>query len=357
MINKKGVDKVRYLHIMSNDKFEGPCIEFLARNFDINEHIFVFIGELKHNKYIEEKYKNNILKIKNKKDIVNILRFIKSTYKSKKIFLHGLFYEKIVQFLFFQPWLLKKCNWVIWGGDLYFYQKPKITIKQKVYEFMRAFCIKKFNGLITYIRGDYELAKKWYRIKGKYYECFMYPSNLYKEIDFFNNKNRDEKIYIQIGNSADPSNNHKEIIEKIRKYRNENIEIICPLSYGNKEYAEEIKKLGESIFGNKFIALMDFIPFEEYINILGKIDIAIFNHKRQQAMGNTITLLGLGKKVYLRNDVTQWKLFYDLGIKVYSVEDFNIKKIDNEIRLKNKEIVKKYFSEENLIKQLRKIFK
>jgi hypothetical protein len=338
-----------------------PFIDFVQSNFNKDEHFFVLLGvdtkdkdRIQNDRYIisiskEEKSVFKLLK----KIVVLILLFL----RNRKIILHSLFSKQLVGFLFINPWFLKKCNWVIWGGDLYFYQKPKITIKQKVYEFMRAFCIKKFNGLITYIRGDYELAKKWYRIKGKYYECFMYPSNLYKEIDFFNNKNRDEKIYIQIGNSADPSNNHKEIIEKIRKYRNENIEIICPLSYGNKEYAEEIKKLGESIFGNKFIALMDFIPFEEYINILGKIDIAIFNHKRQQAMGNTITLLGLGKKVYLRNDVTQWKLFYDLGIKVYSVEDFNIKKIDNEIRLKNKEIVKKYFSEENLIKQLRKIFK
>lgn len=42
--------------------------------------------------------------------------------------------------------------------------------------------------------------------------------------------------------------------------------------------------------------IVDFMDFNEYINFLSTIDIAIFNHKRQQGMGNIITLLGMGKK-------------------------------------------------------------
>jgi len=34
------------------------------------------------------------------------------------------------------------------------------------------------------------------------------------------------------------------------------------------------------------------MPLDEYLNLLAKIDIAIFNHKRKQAMGNITTLLG-----------------------------------------------------------------
>jgi len=46
------------------------------------------------------------------------------------------------------------------------------------------------------------------------------------------------------------------------------------------------------IFREKFKPLVDFIPFDEYLNLLAKVDIAIFNHKRQQTMGNITTLLG-----------------------------------------------------------------
>ena len=36
-------------------------------------------------------------------------------------------------------------------------------------------------------------------------------------------------------------------------------------------------------------------PFNQYLEILFKIDVAISNHRRLQEFGNTITFLGLGK--------------------------------------------------------------
>lgn len=47
---------------------------------------------------------------------------------------------------------------------------------------------------------------------------------------------------------------------------------------------------GKELFGEKFIPLTEFMTFEKYLEFLGSIDIAIFAHKRQQAMGNTITI-------------------------------------------------------------------
>ncbi|MFC6669724.1 hypothetical protein [Marinobacterium aestuariivivens] len=43
----------------------------------------------------------------------------KSMWQAEKIILHGLFNSHIFYILAFQPWLLRKCSWVIWGGDLY----------------------------------------------------------------------------------------------------------------------------------------------------------------------------------------------------------------------------------------------
>jgi len=105
------------------------------------------------------------------------------------------------------------------------------------------------------------------------------------------------------------------------------------------------------MFGDKFILLLNFMPFEKYIELLGQIDIAVFAHKRQQAMGNTITLLGLGKKVYMRSDVTPWKLFLELGVKIFDVENINFSQISpHEVELNNK-IISKYFSTFRLTKQ------
>ncbi len=208
---------------------------------------------------------------------------------------------------------------------------------------------------ITYIKDDYELVKKWYGAKGKYHECLMYPSNLYKEYNVVYKKR--STINIQIGNSATSTNNHMRIFEKLQKYKDENINIFAPLSYGEKEYAEMVIRKGKELFGDKFIPLTEFMPFERYLEFLSEIDIAIFAHNRQQGMGNIITLTGMGKRVYMRSDITPWQLFRDIGVKVYDIEDLDLTPIDEETKRGNQEIVKNYFSEENLKEQWRVIFK
>lgn len=111
------------------------------------------------------------------------------------------------------------------------------------------------------------------------------------------------------------------------------------------------------LFGDKYEALTEHLLYDDYIDFLGKIDIAIFNHKRQQAMGNTISLLGLGKKVYMRSDVTQWAFFKIYGIKVYDIDQLEITTIPEKHLMANKAKVKNLFSEQRLICQLTEIFK
>lgn len=56
-------------------------------------------------------------------------------------------------------------------------------------------------------------------------------------------------------------------------------------------------------------------------------------------MGNTITLLGLGKKVYMRSDITPWQLFEDIDVKVYDVANIEIDLMDEQIKsTKNKRV-------------------
>ena len=202
--------------------------------------------------------------------------------------------------------------------------------------------------------GDYKLAQKWYGAKGKYHECFMYPSNLYKE---YNIKPKEHNTTnIQVGNSADPTNNHLEVFEKLEKYKDEDIRVIVPLSQGNKEYAKEVIKKGKSIFGTKFEALTDFMPFEKYLQQLSEIDIAIFNHNRQQAMGNTITLLGLGKKVYLNPKTVQWEFFKHYSIQIFSLDNMTLKNLENQNKQFNIDCIKQLFSKDKLIEDLNKVF-
>ncbi|MES1952429.1 4-alpha-L-fucosyltransferase [Salinisphaera sp. S4-8] len=141
------------------------------------------------------------------------------------------------------------------------------------------------------------------------------------------------------------------------KYRDENINILTPLSYGNRLYAENVINVGKRIFGEKFVAITDFMSGNDYSDFLGSIDIAIFNHDRQQAMGNTITLLGMGKTVFMRRDITPWQLFSSLGITLGDVEYFELKKFRPEVTEENSRRIAAYFSEERLVDQYARILR
>lgn len=342
----------KILHLGPCDKFIPPFIEFIKDNFDFDDHLFLLTNSMSENELIN--HSNVKLSGKGKFSIVkHYALVIRKMKQADKIILHSLFDIKIVQILFFSPWLLKKCYWVMWGGDLYSYQLGKRNKSWYKNEFFRRPVIKNMGHLVTYIKGDVDLARKWYGAKGEYHECLMYLSNIYKTLDILNTQS--DTINIQIGNSADPSNNHIEILNKLLPFKHKNIRIYAPLSYGNKDHAKEVISKGKELFSDKFIALTDFMPFEQYLKFLGSIDIAIFNHKRQQAMGNTITLLGLGKTVFIRGDTTQWEFFKDKNIEVLNTLNFELNYIkDLEKNIKN---TADYFSKEILIEQYKLLFK
>lgn len=341
----------KILHIAGCDKFIPPYVDFVNDNFNSEMHEFLISSGMasdelndSSNIYLSESTTFSRVKY--------YFQLIIKMHQADKVILHSLFNIRLVQILFFTPWLLKKCYWVIWGGDLYVHKFGKRNNEWKVKEFFRRPVIKNMGHLVTYIEGDITLARKWYGAKGNYHECLMYTSNLYREYEVPENK--ETTVNIQVGNSADPSNNHIEVLEKLLPFKDENICIFVPLSYGSEEYAQSISKKGKEWFGDKFNPITAFMPFEQYLSFLGSIDIAIFNHKRQQAMGNTITLLGLGKTVYIRSDTTQWQFFKDKGIDIGDVDELSNL---NQLPTKNNiEIVKSYFSEANYFEQLNELF-
>jgi len=324
----------KVLHIATDQKFLIPFIDIISKYYNINDHKFFLIN--KKNERIPHDY---IIFINKRSQIFKILFELN---KNKKIILHGLFSNELLTVLFFQPWVLKRCYWAMHGGDFYFPEKQS-WVKKKI--------IKNIRNFITYLKGDFNYVKNLYGAKGKYHECFMYPSNLYKEHSL--DSKDDSTVNIQIGNSADPSNNQIEILEKIKKYKNMNIKIFAPLSYGGEQsYVDTVILKGKEIFGDRFIPLLNFMKSEEYLDFLGNIDIAIFAHRRQQAMGNIITLLGLGKKIYIRASITSWQFFKDIDVRLFDYNQLNLDSMDKITKKANSDKIKSYFSEENYLKQL-----
>ena len=90
------------------DKFNVPFIDFVAEHFDITHHQFVFLQAPQY-KYgmTEEK---DVIWIDKKYKVVELLKYM---YRADKIIIHGLWSEHLIKLLFVQPWLLKKCYWIL----------------------------------------------------------------------------------------------------------------------------------------------------------------------------------------------------------------------------------------------------
>ncbi len=340
------MNKNRILHIFPNQKFTQPFIDFVNNNFPPSEHLFLVIGAKDFVK-IES---NNIIILSHISLMKNLFLFLKSLYNAERIIFHSLFFnERTLQIVLFQPWLLKKSYWIMWGGDFYF-PETQPRIRKKI--------IKKIGHCIGN-KGDYEFVKDIYSARSKRIFSIMYPSNLYKEISYQQTYTND-CINILVGNSANPSNNHIEVFEKLLNYNRDKIMIYSPLSYGgaDEEYTKKVINKGKDLFGDRFKPMEEFIPFNEYIEFLSKIDIALFNPDRQQAFGNIITLLGFGKKVYLKSSVSTFSLLKDYRLDVFDIDDFGLEDLSTAKRVfhNNKKIIKKYFSEDALVKQLTNIF-
>ncbi|SHF85053.1 4-alpha-L-fucosyltransferase glycosyl transferase group 56 [Fodinibius roseus] len=146
---------------------------------------------------------------------------------------------------------------------------------------------------------------------------------------------------ILLGNSAYYSNNHLEAFDLLKMMGIGDRKIICPLSYGNEAYADEIAKRGNSLFGAKFHPLAEFLPLSEYQKILRGCGIVIMNHYRQQGAGNILHAMHLGAKVYLSRKNSLYQYLTRIGCQLYCIEEDLKPDNKNAFRLLTKEQIQK----------------
>ena len=211
--------------------------------------------------------------------------------------------------------------------------------------------------------GEVELTKKMYGVE----KLVSLPFNYNLNFDQANSMRREQHTEtgitnILVGNSGTESNNHADCFKVLEKYKTHNIAVSVPLSYGSKEYIEFVKSKAVQTFKEKFEPIEDFKLRKEYIHKLNSVDIGIMYHNRSQAFGNMITLLSLGKKLFLKRNNPFWELFQKTGIKVFdanaiknlSFSEFS-KLLSREEIQSNVEKVSNLFSEKKRLEYLKQI--
>lgn len=341
------------LHIAGLATFIPGYIALIRKNFEQTSHVFITLGDFDRYSYQVDSDTYHYGSFKQA-----LSHIIAAANKADKIIFHGLFDWSIPQALMAMPWIHRKCHWVMWGGDLYFHQINRGQPYWHNAERYRKPFIAGLAGLITYVEGDYQRAVEWYGAVGRFYECIMYTSNIFSGPPPLIAAPKERSLTLLVGNSADPTNNHQEIFSRLKTSPELGLvdKIYCPLSYGNPEYARSIIALGGDIFPGKFIALTEFMPIEQYKSLLQKVDVAIFAHNRQQAMGNIVNLLGMGKRVIMREGISSWDCLKGLGASIYPLHEMGLSPLEESAAMRNYEVIMDYFSEEKLVDQWRVVF-
>ncbi len=346
------------VHLLYENEYTFAYYEMIRDYFDLNEHLFIINN---YNKHSWDKNRTfhftNCLKVKSflNDEVLNHLK------NAEVIVLHSLFARTALFLLFDNLYLLKKTIWMLWGHDLYVYREAGTKSNPFEIEEKRKIVIKNF-AYISARKEDFELVQKIYNTNAVNVLVGYGLVSDYDDLDNCNSFSTGNTTNILLGNSSTKTNQHIDAINMLSKYKNENLAIYTPLSYGDEIYGKEVADYGISIFGKKFIPIFDFIPTKKYNILMKSIDIGIMNHNRQQAGGNIFSLLYLNKKVFINKSNTIYSHALRIGMTVYDIQliktlsykDFKKQDlIDYEY---SRNYIRKYFSDEARATKWKEIF-
>ncbi|MBU7006398.1 TDP-N-acetylfucosamine:lipid II N-acetylfucosaminyltransferase [Phosphitispora fastidiosa] len=338
-----------YLHLMIDNVYSQKFIEFINYNFDVNQHVFVIVNPKKQLTYVRENRFDNVIVFSTPEIYREIYaeKLLKLVQDSRKVVIH--FLKDHICWFMCRYDLNKEINWNLWGADFYNFIDIKLydektdrfledigyersdnqnnALKGKVFLRFRKGAIRRVDNLLGFNELEVKLMKSKFMTNARH-KKFVYPNvvELKKIIEMkppykceFNFKQEYKHVFM-LGNSGDPSNNHLEIIYKLKDLNSREFCVFVPLAYGNQLYVKELLRMGKQILGEQFMPLTKFLDPSKYIHILSQVDVAFMNHNRQQAFGNLVSLLHAGKKVYMKKNLVTYKFFKNHGLEVFDIE-------------------------------------
>ena len=180
--------------------------------------------------------------------------------------------------------------------------------------------------VVPVVPGDYWILKNSFDIKPP-----LFHLNYVNPI--FEQENYTELISnnILLGNSANFTSNHVEAINSLSKLHLGNRKVIIPLNYGDTFSKEYVFNYANKMLPNHTECITDFLPFEDYQQILASCSILVMNHLRQQAIGNLVQGIMNGANIYLNNTSTVYKFLKSKDLIVSEMDDLkNLRDLNEE---------------------------
>lgn len=350
------------IHLFKNEHvYNLALLEFLQKNFDLTGHHFIFQCRPSGNPIPVENARVSYLP-----GFMNLFRITKLIGGSETVYFHLLPMGPAIFFWCLFARIFHRAVWIYWGADVYEGRRRCSSFKHFAYHLCRVRIIRKIPHIAGFLEGDFQIIQNIYPTRAQYHHVvYPIPTHFERADQLIPEgiPEKQETMTLLLGNSGNESNHHIEALRMLSHFQGENIRILCPLSYGAKKtsYIHKVITKGREIFGEKFIPLKDFMAPDEYLKLLRGVDVAVMNHDRQQGLGNSLTLLYMGKKVYIRHDTTSYDYFIKKGISVANISEITgmifreFILFDAQDGIRNRDILREEFSEANYIRNWKQI--
>jgi len=213
----------------------------------------------------------------------------------------------------------KRVSFILWGVT-----EKKLRTKNFIHGLLISIndtVFKSFKSIITLTIDDEKKMKDWYGLTNTLVTNYILakPLNFTEFIKPIPKKT--EPVVIMVSHSSHPHNKQIEVFEMLERYKDENIQILCPVSYGDASYRIAIIDTGKKVFGNKFIYIDELLSRDEYHKMLATVDIYISNASVQTGLYGIHVCMFSGKKLFLKdNNLNEVK---SIGVYAENIEKIN----------------------------------
>lgn len=365
------------LHFLTDDKFADYAVkQFREVNSDSE---FICLDTM------------GCMNLVRSKDTISVMRPLSKEFIAKlddlgkynAIILHGMHWGK-----WQVPILQKvpshvKVAWVLWGGDIY--GRHDITENflapitdcvdgwRKLYN--RLFQKKKANVDLSweipvsmYQRVDYCLTSQQEEFdyaKNFTHADFKHLWYTYFSIDEMIGDLKEKRSTgnnIWFGHSATITTNFFDAVLLMHRSKHKvgkNQKIIMPLSYGAPWLKTREAKFAKLFFGKRAQILTDFLPRHDYNELMLQCSTMVMPSYVSQGMGNIITGLWLGMRVYMSERNISYAFLRRIGLHVYSIEKdfpkYGYTLVEDEIVTHNRQIIQGFYGSEHIKDAIRTI--
>lgn len=277
-----------------------------------------------------------------------------------RIILHGISISirRYLYFIFQKRKVLEQIIKVEWGV----HNVRKSNFKRRIRLLIENYFYSKYRVVVTLTSVEKEfILNRAPKAKVVVTNYISSTNLLYHKVSYNELLSKQKPLRIIVSHSGWEEMQHVTSFEQIKHLRYDDIQIVCPLCYGNADYINRTIEVGKELFGDKFFYFTKLKEKDEYAQLLSNSHIFITNAEIQTGLFAITVSVSNGIKVFLRDD--NYKHMREIGCNVQETNDILkltyselIEPISEEMFNNNRLAIIQYYNQDKIANVWRSLY-